>query len=81
MNDFGTGQKLMQWITLALAIVFIVMGIGVVSGTFFPGKIFLDDTMRMVLGFVLIGYGIVRITMIGRRIKRQKRRNPLIKNP
>lgn len=81
MNDYGTGQKLLQWITLTLAIVFIVMGIGVISGVFFPGKIFMGDTMRMVLGFVLIGYGIIRITMISRKLKREKRRNPFAKNP
>jgi hypothetical protein len=81
MNDFGTGQKILVWITLGLAVVFIIIGIGVLSGAFFPGNIFLDDTMRMVLGFVLIGYGIVRIGMIGRRLKSEKRRNPFAKNP
>lgn len=81
MDNFEVGQKLLQWITLALAIVFIIMGIGVISGFFFPGKIFFGDTMRMFLGFVLIGYGVVRISMIGRRLKREKRRNPFAKNP
>lgn len=76
MSKIGSGQKVLEWITLGLAIVFIIIGIGVISGTFFAGKIFLGDTMRMVLGFVLIGYGIVRITMISRKLKREKRRNP-----
>jgi len=81
MNDFGTSHKIMRWITLAFAIVFMIMGILVISGSFFPGINNLDDTRRMVLGFVLIGYGIVRITMIGRKFRKEKRRYPFAKKP
>ena len=75
MSDIGSGQKVkvLEWITLVLALVFIGMGISVVSGIFFPERMFLEGTLRYVLGFILIGYGIVRITMLSRRLKREKR--------
>lgn len=81
MNDFETGRKIMQWITLAFAVVFLILGILVISGAFFPGINNLDDTRRLILGIVLIGYGIVRITMIGRKFRKEKRRYPLAKKP
>ncbi|UCE67939.1 MAG: hypothetical protein JSU85_08030 [Candidatus Zixiibacteriota bacterium] len=76
MDDIGSGQKVLEWITLVLALIFIVMGISVVSGIFFPERMFLEGAMRYVLGFILIGYGLVRLTMISRRLKREKRQKP-----
>ncbi len=76
MSDLGSGQKVLEWITLALALIFVVMGISVVSGIFFPERMFLEGAMRYVLGSILIGYGIIRITMIIRRLKKEKRQKP-----
>jgi len=75
MSNFGSGQKVkvLEWITLVLALVFVGMGVSVVSGIFFPERMFLEGAVRYVLGFILIGYGIVRITMISRRLKKEKR--------
>jgi len=73
MNENGIGKKVLDWITLVLALVFIGMGIGLVTGVFFPEKVFLEGTMRYVLGFVLIGYGIIRAFMVRAKLKRGKR--------
>jgi hypothetical protein len=73
MSEIGAGQRVLEWITLVLALVFIGVGVSVVSGIFFPRPMFLEGTLRYVLGFILIIYGLVRMTMIGRRIKREKR--------
>jgi len=72
MSEIRAGQKVLEWITLFLALVFIGVGVSVVSGIFFPKPMFMEGTLRYVLGFILIGYGLVRITMIARRLKRKK---------
>ena len=75
MSDLGTGQKVLIWITLVLALAFIGIGISLVSGIIFSDKMVLDGAMRYILGFILIGYGVIRITMISRKLKGEKRKS------
>ncbi|UCC80634.1 MAG: hypothetical protein JSW64_04545 [Candidatus Zixiibacteriota bacterium] len=72
MSEISLVQKVSEWITLILALIFVCIGIGLVSGVVFPEKIFLAGAMRYVLGLVLIGYGIFRIITVGRKIRRKK---------
>jgi cytochrome b561 len=76
MSEFSSVQKVMGWITMVLALAFILIGVSVVSGILLPQRVFLEGTLRYVLGFVLIGYGIIRIIMIGRKLKSEKRQKP-----
>ncbi len=72
MSEIGLVQRISEWITLVLALIFVCLGIGLVSGVVFPEKIFLAGAMRYVIGLVLIGYGIFRILTISRKIRRKK---------
>jgi hypothetical protein len=65
-------QKISEWITLVLALIFTVFGIAVVTGILFPEKAFLEGAMRYVIGFVLIAYGVFRLITVGRKIGRKK---------
>jgi hypothetical protein len=80
MSEVGTVQKINDWLTLLLAVVFIAFGMGIVTGILFPGRLFMGETMRTILGLVIMGYGVMRIIMIGRRLKSLKRKKSLTKN-
>lgn len=72
MSELGLVQKVSEWITLILALIFIVIGIGLVSGLFFPDRLFLAGTTGHVLGLIMIAYGIFRAITVGRKIGRKK---------
>ena len=80
MNETGTMQKVSDWITMTFALVFIVFGIGILTRIFFPERLFMGGTLRIVFGVVVIAYGIIRILMIGNRLRRIKREKSLTKN-
>lgn len=79
MNEIGSAQSVLFWITLILAIIFIALGIGLVSGIVFSGRVFMAGGVKYVMGFVLIAYGIFRIGMLTRKMKDEKRENRLAK--
>ena len=79
MDGMETTQKVLQWITLTLALIFIILGIGIISGVFFPGRIFMEGGIRYVMGIVLLAYGIFRIFTVLRKMSREKRENALAK--
>lgn len=72
MSELGLIQKVSEWITLVLALTFVVFGIGLISGLFFPDRLFLEGAFRYVIGLVLIAYGLFRVITVGRKIGRKK---------
>lgn len=72
MNDLqrrGLTQRVVDWITLSMAIVFVILGVGVLSGLILGDRVFFQGGIRIVAGMVLAGYGIVRGGMVIRRLK------------
>ncbi len=68
MENVGSRNKTMEWITLALAVLFLVIGVCILAGLFFPDKIFHSGSLRIVMGLLLIVYGTFRGAMIIRRL-------------
>ena len=62
MSELGTTQTGLLWITLILAIIFIALGIGLVSGAFLSNRIFMAG-------------GLFRAGMITLKMKGEKREN------
>ena len=72
-RNTGAPQKVLEWITLFLAMLFFVLGAGILTGLIPGGRIFIQGTTKIVIGLVLIGYGVVRGGMIFRRMKSRKK--------
>lgn len=73
LQNTGAPQKVLEWITLLLAIIFFILGAGILSGLILRDHIFLQGAMKIVVGLVLIGYGIIRGGMIIRRMKSREK--------
>ena len=69
LNNTGTPQKVLEWITLFLAILFFILGAGILSGLILGDHVFFQGAMKIPVGLVLMGYGIIRGGMIFRRLK------------
>lgn len=72
MNDLqrsGSVQRAVDWITLSLATVFVILGIGILTGLILADRVFLQGNIRILAGLVLTGYGVIRGGMIIRRLK------------
>lgn len=72
LQNAGATQKILEWITLFLAMLFFILGAGILSGLILGDRIFFQGTMKILVGLVLIGYGIIRGSMILRRMKSRK---------
>ena len=69
MSGENSGAKIMGWITLIFLIVFFIIGIGIVSGLFFSDRVFPNTGLRTILGFLLIGYSLIRGIFVYRNLK------------
>jgi hypothetical protein len=72
MNDLqssSSAQRFVDWITLFLAAVFVILGAGILTGLILADRIFLQGSMRILVGLVLAGYGVVRGGMTIRRLR------------
>ncbi len=73
MSEKRSGQNILDWITLVLAIVFLLMGLCMITGFFIPEKLALAVRTRVIMGLVLVIYGTVRAVMISKRMRWGKR--------
>lgn len=73
LQNASAAQKILEWITLFLATLFFILGAGILSGLVLGDRIFFQGTMRIVVGLVLMGYGIIRGSMILGRMKWRKK--------
>lgn len=73
LQNTGAPQKVLEWITLLLALIFFILGAGILSGLILSDHIFFQGAMRIVVGVVLMGYGIIRGGMIIRRMKSREK--------
>jgi hypothetical protein len=69
LQNAGTARKILEWVTLFLAMLFFILGAGILSGFILGDRIFFQGTMRIVVGLVLMGYGIIRGRMILGRMR------------
>ncbi len=74
LKNTGAPQKVLEWITLFLAMLFFIMGAAILSGLILGDHIFFRGAMRIPIGLVLSGYGIFRGGMILRRMRARKKR-------
>jgi cytochrome c biogenesis protein CcdA len=65
-------QKITMLFTGTLAIVFIVIGVGILIKVILPGPQ-LGNGMRFIFGGIILIYGLIRAIMIYRKWRKQKR--------
>lgn len=73
LQNTGTPQKVLEWVTLILAMLFFVLGAGILTGFVLGDRIIFQGTTKIVVGLVLMGYGVVRGGMIFRRMKSREK--------
>lgn len=66
-------QTIIKWFSYLVALSFIVMGAGILSGRLLGGRSTISANQRLIFGGVILVYGIVRIVMIYRRSSRLKK--------
>lgn len=65
-------QKAYRWLSYLVASMFIVMGIGILTKILLPEPILISFSTRLILGCVILAYGIARLIMLYVKGKRQK---------
>ncbi|MEE9553704.1 MAG: hypothetical protein V3W18_05350 [candidate division Zixibacteria bacterium] len=60
MDTNNAVQKALGWLGLLLSFVFLVTGLGILTGLIFSEHVFFNQGIRIVVGLVLTGYGISR---------------------
>jgi len=73
MRAEGRTQNVMDWIGLVFSLIFLVFGLGILTGLFIGEQSVLTGGFRTVVGLVLAGYGIARGATTYSRIKRRGR--------
>lgn len=73
LQNASNAQKVLEWITLLLAMLFFILGAGIFSGLILGDRVFFQGTMKIPVGLVLMGYGIIRGGMILRRMKSREK--------
>ena len=74
LQDQKMHLRLIDWIFLPLPLAIAVIGFGILAGLFFKENLMLKGSMKVVIGLVLVVYGLGRSAMIINRL-RGKRRN------
>lgn len=69
LQKSAPAQRILDWITLSLAVVFVILGTGILTGLILGDRVFFQGNIRIIAGLILAGYGIVRGGMIIRRLK------------
>jgi len=69
MRDTDMIHQTLDWVGLLLALAFILIGLGILSGLILKGSFLFGGGMRALVGLVLVAYGIVRGSMTYRRIR------------
>jgi len=69
--------KITKWFTLALAVVFIAIGIGILTEFVLPGPYLLKPVQRYVFGGFILAYGVARMIMIYMKSKKTKAEDSL----
>ena len=64
-------QKLMVYIGYAAAVVFILLGIAIMTTELFPTTLYTSAQVRIIFGVVMILYGIYRIVIITIKNRRE----------
>lgn len=67
------GRKAYRWLSYIAASMFVVIGIGILSKIFLPESILISFSKRLILGGVILAYGIARLIMLYVKGKRQNK--------
>lgn len=68
--DNRSASRISDWISLPLAVLFLILGIGVLTGLIYKNNALLQGSSRLAIGLLLSIYGLVRSIMISRRLSR-----------
>jgi NADH:ubiquinone oxidoreductase subunit H len=69
MERVDTIQRVLEYAGMVLALVFVVLGLGILSGLVLTESMFFGGGVRILVGVVLTGYGIIRGIMSYRRLR------------
>lgn len=73
MDTNNAAQKALGWLGLLLSLVFLAMGLGILTGLLFSEHIFFTRGIRITVGLVLAGYGIARGISIYRQLPARRK--------
>jgi hypothetical protein len=65
--------RLIDWIFLPLPLAFVVLGVGILTGLLFKENVLLTGSLKIVFGLALLLYGLVRSSMIIRKLLGKKK--------
>jgi hypothetical protein len=68
--DNRPATRIGDWVSLPLAVLFLILGIGVLTGLIYKNNALLQGSTRFAIGLLLSIYGLVRSIMISRRLSR-----------
>lgn len=68
--DNRSASRIGDWISLPLAVLFLILGVGVLTGLIYKNNALLQGSTRLAIGLLLSIYGLVRSIMISRRLSR-----------
>jgi len=64
MKNLVNNNGISTWLVLAIAVIFLILGIGIISGLVLPNNSFLGGGTRLLIGSILTLYGLARGIMI-----------------
>ena len=73
-NKGRTGRKIYRWLSYLVALMFILLGLGILGKILLPEPFLTQGSQRLLLGGVILVYGIARITALYLKGKRERNR-------
>jgi hypothetical protein len=73
-------QRFYKWLSLLLAISFVVIGSGILLKLLLPEPLPISGIARWVMGGLILAYGIARLIVIYVKSKREKETNATFKS-
>lgn len=65
-------RKILRWSSYVMAILFIILGTGVITGLLLPESLPITPKKRLIFGGIILLYGIARIITLYLRVRKDK---------
>lgn len=65
-------RKILRWFSYVMAILFVVMGTGIITGLLLPGHFPITSKKRLIFGGIILLYGIARIIILYLKVKKER---------
>jgi len=66
-------NKITKWVSIGFSLVFMAIGVGILTKLVLPGPYLLSPGVRLAAGGFILAYGIVRMLMIYMKSKKAKK--------